>query len=189
MSGAAPVRGRWGRISSGEGTRARRDETRILVVEDSASARKLIQAILLRLGITLPELRLSGSVDEAMRLFTEWRPELVFLDLELRTTAARPAAIGRGDPAEPPARRDRTGGRLPVPEPRAPGRPLLRERSVRPADPGAAEGPPGAIRAQAHGRHPDPGGPRYRPSTERSKVLRPLGAAPPFPPAVQGGDA
>jgi two-component system cell cycle response regulator DivK len=97
MNAGAPSRGRWGRISGSEGGPSRHEETRILVVEDSASSRKLLQAILLRLGITLPELRLSDSVDDAIRLFTEWRPEVVFLDIELKPSAAR------SRPSTPPA--------------------------------------------------------------------------------------
>lgn len=90
MSDPTPSRGRWGRISGGGGSRARRAETRILVVEDSPSARKLMQGILLKLGITLPELRLASDVEEAVRTFTDWRPEIVFLDVVLRPTAPAP---------------------------------------------------------------------------------------------------
>ena len=57
---------------------------KILVVEDSPSARKLMQELLLRLGVTLPDLRLSSTVPEALQLFTQWRPDVVFVDLELR---------------------------------------------------------------------------------------------------------
>ncbi len=61
---------------------------RILVVEDSPSARRLIQDVLLRLGAELPNLRVAGSVVEALTLFTQWRPNVVFLDIELRNAPA-----------------------------------------------------------------------------------------------------
>jgi CheY-like chemotaxis protein len=61
---------------------------RILVVEDSPSARRLLQDVLLRLGAELPDLRLVGSVVEALTVFAQWRPDTVFVDIEL----------GKGDP-------------------------------------------------------------------------------------------
>jgi CheY-like chemotaxis protein len=57
---------------------------RILVVEDSPSARKLMQALLTRLGVGLPELRMAPTVPEALQIFTEWQPQIAFIDLELR---------------------------------------------------------------------------------------------------------
>jgi CheY-like chemotaxis protein len=57
---------------------------RILVVEDSPSARRLLQDVLIRLGVELPNLRLAGSVLEALTTFTNWRPNVVFVDIELR---------------------------------------------------------------------------------------------------------
>jgi CheY-like chemotaxis protein len=84
MSGAPPPRGRWGRIGGDPDRKPPRRETRLLVVDDSPSARKLIQAILLRLGYTLPELRMATTPDEALRVFVDWRPEVVILDVELR---------------------------------------------------------------------------------------------------------
>ena len=65
---------------------------RILVVEDSPSARTLLQGLLLRLGATLPNLRLAGNVPEALQVFTSWQPEIAFIDLQLRGTA--PAVPG-----------------------------------------------------------------------------------------------
>jgi CheY-like chemotaxis protein len=69
---------------------------RILVVEDSPSARKLLQEVLLRLGASLPNLRLASTVAEALPLFSQWRPDVLFVDLDLRTpvdaTAAQLAA-------------------------------------------------------------------------------------------------
>jgi CheY-like chemotaxis protein len=61
---------------------------RILVVEDSPSARRLLQDILLRLGAELENLRLAGSSPEATELFAQWRPNLVFLDLQLGSAGA-----------------------------------------------------------------------------------------------------
>jgi CheY-like chemotaxis protein len=56
---------------------------RILVVEDSPSARRLMQDVLVRLGAELPSLRVAGTVGEALQQFTDWRPEVVFVDIEL----------------------------------------------------------------------------------------------------------
>lgn len=68
---------------------------RILVVEDSPSARRLLQDVLLRLGAELPNLRVAGTILEAMTLASQWRPNVVFVDVELR-----PATV---DPLEGPA--------------------------------------------------------------------------------------
>jgi CheY-like chemotaxis protein len=57
---------------------------RILVVEDSPSARRLLQGLLLRLGVGLPDLRLAATVPEALQVFTRWTPEIAIIDLELR---------------------------------------------------------------------------------------------------------
>jgi CheY-like chemotaxis protein len=65
---------------------------RILVVEDSPSARRLLQDILLRLGASLENLRLAGTPAEATELFARWRPNLVFLDLQLGSASAPPKA-------------------------------------------------------------------------------------------------
>jgi CheY-like chemotaxis protein len=56
---------------------------RILAVEDSPSARRLLQEILLHLGISLPCLRLAGDAGEAAKMFAEWRPNVVLLDMDL----------------------------------------------------------------------------------------------------------
>lgn len=66
---------------------------RILVVEDSPSARKLLQALLLRLGVTLPNLRLAADTGEALRVLTAWQPEIAFVDLQLRGPAGGDAAV------------------------------------------------------------------------------------------------
>ncbi|MCI4337256.1 MAG: hypothetical protein L3K17_08745 [Thermoplasmata archaeon] len=57
---------------------------RILVVEDSSSARRLLQGLLLRLGIGLPDLRMAATVPEALQLFASWEPEIAIVDLQLR---------------------------------------------------------------------------------------------------------
>ena len=57
---------------------------KILVVEDSPSARRLLQELLIRLGVSLPDLRLAATVPEALQLFTNWEPEIAIVDLQLR---------------------------------------------------------------------------------------------------------
>ncbi|HTW40173.1 MAG TPA: response regulator [Thermoplasmata archaeon] len=76
---------------------------RILVVEDSPSARRLLQDILLRLGAELPNLRVAGTVVEGLTLFTQWRPDLVFVDLELRPhpTDGLPSDGPKPSPSDP----------------------------------------------------------------------------------------
>jgi CheY-like chemotaxis protein len=64
---------------------------RILIVEDSPSARKLLQALLLRLGVTLPNLRMAANSSEALQLFTAWQPEIAFVDLQLRGGPSAPS--------------------------------------------------------------------------------------------------
>jgi CheY-like chemotaxis protein len=64
---------------------------RILIVEDSPSARKLLQALLLRLGVTLPNLRMAANSSEALQLFTAWQPEIAFIDLQLRGGPSSPS--------------------------------------------------------------------------------------------------
>lgn len=87
---------RWGTTSSA-GRRGRAEPApeplRILAVEDSASARKVFQTVLVRLGVELHDVRLAASADEAQQLFQQWRPNLVFVDVELRPPpgAAAPA--------------------------------------------------------------------------------------------------
>jgi CheY-like chemotaxis protein len=58
--------------------------TRVLVVEDSSSARRVMQELLFGLGATAENLRLASNSMEALRFATEWPPDLVFLDMELR---------------------------------------------------------------------------------------------------------
>ncbi len=76
---------------------------RILVVEDSPSARRLLQDVLLRLGATLPNLRVATSIVEALTLFTQWSPHVVFVDIELHglpAAATDGAAPGPNDPKD-----------------------------------------------------------------------------------------
>jgi CheY-like chemotaxis protein len=77
---------------------------RILAVDDSASARKVFQGVLTRLGVTLPDLRFASTAPEALQLFTQWRPELVFVDIDLKTAPAR------GSPAPGPTNSGPSGG-------------------------------------------------------------------------------
>jgi CheY-like chemotaxis protein len=56
------------------------------VVEDSRSARRLLQELLFRLGATPQNLRLVADANEALRVAAEWHPELILLDMELRAT-------------------------------------------------------------------------------------------------------
>ena len=74
--------------------------SKIMVVEDSPSARKLLQALFLRLGIELPNLRLVATEEEALQMFTQWHPDIVFLDLELRPPPGGTLA-GGNDGARP----------------------------------------------------------------------------------------
>jgi CheY-like chemotaxis protein len=67
---------------------------RILVVEDSPSARRLMQEILLRLGAELSNLRVAGTVVEALTLFAQWRPDVAFVDVELRSAPVSPLPTG-----------------------------------------------------------------------------------------------
>lgn len=74
---------------------------RILVVEDSPSARRLMQDVLLRLGAGLPNIRVVSSIVEALTVFSQWHPEVVFVDVELRSPAVGSL------PAETPPSSDR----------------------------------------------------------------------------------
>jgi CheY-like chemotaxis protein len=65
---------------------------RILVVEDSSSARRLLQELLFRLGATAENLRLAANAAEALRVAAEWHPEVVLLDMELHPPEASPSA-------------------------------------------------------------------------------------------------
>jgi len=78
---------------------------RILVVEDSPSAQRLLQDILLRLGAQLPDLRVATTVVEALSIVAQWRPDLVFVDIELRATRPVPP-VGDGPAPGPHDPRD-----------------------------------------------------------------------------------
>jgi CheY-like chemotaxis protein len=73
------------RDAEGGSHRGKREGTamKILAVENSASAQRLMQAVLLKLGVQLPDLRLASSSTEAIQTFTSWRPDIVFVDLDL----------------------------------------------------------------------------------------------------------
>ena len=58
---------------------------RILAIDDSPSARKVFQGVLMRLGIELPDLRFAGDAPEALQVFTQWHPDVVFVDIELKS--------------------------------------------------------------------------------------------------------
>ncbi|MCI4351234.1 MAG: hypothetical protein L3K15_06955 [Thermoplasmata archaeon] len=75
---------------------------KILAVENSASAQRLMQAVLLKLGVQLPDLRLASSSSEAIQTFTSWRPDVVFVDLDLGgPNPARPAGPSSGGEKAP----------------------------------------------------------------------------------------
>jgi CheY-like chemotaxis protein len=73
---------------------------RVLVVEDSPSAQRLLQDVLLRLGVELPNLRISGTVVDALKTYTQWRPDCVFVDIELNASPVS-ALPPSGPPASP----------------------------------------------------------------------------------------
>lgn len=74
-------------------------------MEDSSSARRVMQELLFGLGATAQNLRLASNSAEALQLLTEWPPDLVFLDVELRPDDA--GAVG-----PPPHRGSKTDGLL-----------------------------------------------------------------------------
>jgi CheY-like chemotaxis protein len=73
---------------------------RILIVDDSPSSRRLLQDVLLRLGVTLPNLRVASTIPEALVTFTQWRPDLAIVDVELNH--APPPSGGIPPMATPP---------------------------------------------------------------------------------------
>jgi CheY-like chemotaxis protein len=80
---------------------------RILAVEDSPSARKVFQGVLLGLGIRPEDLRVAADAQEGLRIAAEWPPDVVFLDMELRG----PPGDGPG-PVEPAMNGDGLGRAL-----------------------------------------------------------------------------
>ncbi len=81
------------------------------MIEDSPSARKLLQDLLIRLGVSLPDLRMASSFPAALQVYTQWRPDVVFVDLQLRPPdgAGAPAAT-----ANPANRYPKDGGELAI---------------------------------------------------------------------------
>ena len=80
---------------------------RLLVVDDSNSARRLLQGVLFGLGASPESVRTAADSAEAQRLVAEWKPGVVLLDVELRregdapaprrSRASVPAALLNGD--------------------------------------------------------------------------------------------
>ena len=99
---------RWG-ATSASGRRGRAENApeplKILAVEDSASARKVFQTVLIRLGVSLLNVRLAADAAEAQRLYRQWQPDLIFVDVELRpppgAVPPAPTAGGNGEGAVP----------------------------------------------------------------------------------------
>ena len=74
---------------------------RILVVEDSPSAQRLLYDLLIRVGVPPADLRVASTVPEAERVFANWEPEIAIIDLQLGTPpvgspVAAPAPAGPG---------------------------------------------------------------------------------------------
>lgn len=84
---------------------------RILVVEDSPSAQRLLHDLLLRVGVAPSDLCVAASVSEAERLFSSSAPEIAIIDLQLE---ASPVAAPVGVPALPEAARSPNGAQLAV---------------------------------------------------------------------------
>jgi CheY-like chemotaxis protein len=84
--------------------------SKILVIEDSPSARKLLQDLLTRLGVALPDIRIASTVSEALQIYSQWRPDVVFVDLQLKPPVDAPAAPA--DAATPSAQLPKDGGEL-----------------------------------------------------------------------------
>jgi CheY-like chemotaxis protein len=76
MGGGSSSGGRGGPVPAG---------MRILAIDDSPSARKVFQGVLMRLGIELPDLRFAADAPEALQVFTQWHPDVVFVDIELKS--------------------------------------------------------------------------------------------------------
>jgi CheY-like chemotaxis protein len=89
---------------AGAAVRTEDPSPRFLVVEDSVSARRIIQDLLFQLGLNPQNLRLAGGPEEALRIAAEWSPELVFLDMELHPPGFVPGVTDpppgpKGNPA------------------------------------------------------------------------------------------
>jgi CheY-like chemotaxis protein len=75
---------------------------RILAVDDSLSARRVLQGIFFQLGVTAQDLRLASSAAEALAMAAEWGPDVVFLDMELRPNGTESRPPSHGKKGEPP---------------------------------------------------------------------------------------
>jgi CheY-like chemotaxis protein len=64
--------------------------SKILVVEDSASARRLLQAIFVELGVDRTNLQLVATEEAAREAFARWKPDVVFIDLYLHPPGETP---------------------------------------------------------------------------------------------------
>jgi CheY-like chemotaxis protein len=71
-----------GSVTSSEGMGSARG-MRFLAVEDSASARKVIQGVLVGLGVGTEDLRLASDAEAGLAIASDWQPDVVFLDMEL----------------------------------------------------------------------------------------------------------
>lgn len=56
---------------------------RFLSVDDSPSARRVFQGVLVGLGVAAEDIRLAADAPEGLRAAADWRPDVVFLDMEL----------------------------------------------------------------------------------------------------------
>jgi CheY-like chemotaxis protein len=74
--------------------------SKILVVEDSPSARRLLHAIFLELGVDRANLRLVETEAAAREMFAQWKPDVVFIDLVLGPTPEKPTGYTLGREAE-----------------------------------------------------------------------------------------
>jgi CheY-like chemotaxis protein len=74
---------------------------RILAVDDSESARRLFRTLLVGLGVGPEELRLAADAPTGLREAAEWRPDVVFIDMELRTPDGGGPAPGDGGAKDP----------------------------------------------------------------------------------------
>jgi CheY-like chemotaxis protein len=63
--------------------------SKILVVEDSPSARRLLQAIFAELGIDRANLQMVETEEAARETFARWKPDVVFIDLYLHPPGER----------------------------------------------------------------------------------------------------
>jgi CheY-like chemotaxis protein len=100
--------GRADMVETGSSRNRYAPTSKILVVEDSPSARKLLQDLLTRLGVGLPDLRIAPTVPEALQIFAQWRPDIVFIDLQLQHPLDSPTPNQGGASASYP----KNGGEL-----------------------------------------------------------------------------